>query len=273
MEKSTLPFVDPYNLSTDTKDLLIVSLVSFKAAETMAWLTKALGKPGGRWWRQHVHRVPLLQEIKHLIGDKKVTKGISARLPKNHKSLLPLQVRGKVLWFQNDSRCVIIAIRDGEDDDQEQALADFHWFLQELSKDFESPDFKDAPEEPMGHKRARAQVPDNLQDLVDKSLKTLEEHQQCHAAMYMPSRLVIRVQRLRDKAFQELRVKSLKRKQTEAVGQDNQGLVAQRQFDMAVHSAISFLESEAPAEGPVAPATAEEDESQGEDEDQDEAKD
>ena len=266
-----MPFIDPYNLSIETEDFLTVSLVSFKAGDAMAWLTKALKMPGGRWWRYHQNRFPLLLEITQLIRDKKVTKGCAGRMPRNHKSLLPLQVRGKVLWFQNDSRFVTLAIRDGKGEDEADAFAYVHWFLQELSKDFESPAFKEAPvEEPAEHKGVRAPVPEDLQDIVTETLKTLTEHHPCLSARYFHSRLSIRVQRRNDKVSQDFRVKGLKRKRDEAAEQDSQDLI-KRQFDLAVQSAISFLDSEAPAEdadsshqaqGLAAEPAAEEDEDQ-----------
>ena len=122
-EHDSLPWVNPFALASDEPDFLDVSLVSFKATGNLIWLEKSLELPS-RWWLRHHHRVPLIIEILDLIRSQKATTRAAARLPRTRECLLPLQIRGKALWFKNDSRCVIYAIRDGQ-----QALGDFQWFL------------------------------------------------------------------------------------------------------------------------------------------------
>lgn len=235
-EEQDLSVLDPYNLSNETDDNLSVSLVNFKASGNMTWLQKGL-ELSSRWWVLNHHRIPVLQEILNLIRNQKPKKGAAVRMPKNHKNLLPLQVRGKVLWFQNDSRCVILAVKKGQ-----EALDDFQWFLQELSKDIE--DLEEVPEEPVvgvGHKEIRAPIPEDIQDVVNESLQTIRDHPQCLSTVFLQSRSSIRVQRKNDKATKDLRVKDLKRKRAESAEQDNQDIV-KRQFDLVVQSAISFLD-------------------------------
>ena len=66
-------------------------------------------------------------------------------MPRNHKTLLPLQVRGKILWCENNSRCVILALKQGREVERLQ------WFTNELHKGTknlaEDPEVSDGPEE------------------------------------------------------------------------------------------------------------------------------
>ena len=92
LDKQTLPFVDPYSLADEPDEPLPVSLVSFKAAGNMHWLLSSLALPM-KWWVNNHWRIPLLQEILSLIRDKKPKQGGHVLMPRNHKSLVPLQVR------------------------------------------------------------------------------------------------------------------------------------------------------------------------------------
>lgn len=238
-EEQGLSFLDPYNQSNETDENLSVSLVNFKASGDMKWLQKGL-KLSSRWWVLNHHRIPVLKEILNLIRTSKPKKGGAGRLPKYHKSLLPLQVRGKVLWFQNDSRCVTLAVKKGQ-----EALDDVQWFLQELSKDIEH--LEEVPEGPVEvSKEIRAPIPEDINDIVNDSLQTIRDHPQCLSAVFLQSRSSIRVQRRNIKATKDLRVKDLKRKRAESVEQDNQDIV-KRLFDPIVQSAISFLDLQVPA--------------------------
>ena len=114
VETQTLAFVDPYSLAEEPDELLPVSLVRFSATADLNWLQQGLVLPT-RWWRQNHHRVPLIQEILQLIQDKKPTRGSQVLLPRNHKKLLPLPVRGRIRWFENNSRCVILALKQGRE--------------------------------------------------------------------------------------------------------------------------------------------------------------
>ena len=234
-EDTELSFVDPYGLASEPDEALAVSLVDLKATANITWLQQAFKLPA-RWWVRNHHRVPLVLEIQKLIRDQKATKGGQARLPRNHKSLLPLQVRGKILWFMNDSRSVVLAVRN-------ERLDDFHWFLQELVKDVQEHVLgQDDDQEPAGRRKGGGEIPEDLQDPVHETLQTLREHPQCLSAVWMPARLSFRVHRKSDKSMKELRVKDLKRKRSQAAETNNQTLV-KNQFDMLVPEASEFLDS------------------------------
>lgn len=255
-----LPFVDPYGLTSEPGEELAVSLVDLKATANINWLQQAFKLPC-RWWVRNHHRVPLVLEIQKLIRDQKPTKGGQSRLPRNHKSLLPLQVRDKILWFMNDSRSVVLAIKH-------EGLDDFQWFLQELHKDVHEHvlGHEHAPE-PSTRRKGVGEIPEDLQGPVLETLETIREHPQCLSAVWMPARFCFRVHRKSDKALKELRVKDLKRKRTQAAETDNESLV-KNQFDVIVPEAILFLDSSdcvpaassshQPLPGPVVPEASSE---------------
>ena len=86
--------LDPYDLSPSISDCLHVSLVHFKAQDP--WMVRTLQNCTTKWWIKNCMRVPLLQEVAELIRAKKSKKGGAPRFA---DAILPLQVRGKVLWF------------------------------------------------------------------------------------------------------------------------------------------------------------------------------
>jgi len=147
VETQTLAFVDPYCLAEEPDELLPVSLVRFSATGDLNWLHQGLVLPR-RWWLQNHFRVPLIQEILGLIEDKKPKRGSQVLLPRNHKNLLRLPVRGKILWFENNSRCVIVALKQGRE------VEHLQWFMDELHKDIwnlgESSEVSDGPEDQAG---------------------------------------------------------------------------------------------------------------------------
>ena len=247
VEEQSLPFVDPLNLASETEDMLSVSLVNFKATGNLQWLEKGL-ELKSRWWVFNHHRVPLLVEVLEKIREHKIKSGGQARLPRLRNHLLPLLIRGKLLWFQNDSRNVILAMRE------EQGLEDLGWFLAEMEKDIGEHAFQEAPEEapdssaPAVRKEIPGAMSEDLKPFVKAALGEIHSHPQCLNASFLQSRLSFRVQR-KDKSSKEFKVKDLKRKRTEAAEQDNQDLV-QRQFDVVQIAARSFLEAPDSSTGP-----------------------
>ena len=249
VESASLPFADPYNLVTMSDELIKVSLVSFKATGAKVWLEQGLHLPS-KWWLQNHANVPIMQEILELTRSQKPKTGGKSRLPRSQKSLIALKVRGKVLWFQNDSRCVTLGIMDGD-----EGLASFRWFLEELSKDSKDPGGSaaagDAGEPAESEPDDRG--PDELGTIVSGALHVLQSNPRCLQATFLPSRVSIRVVRKEDKAASLFRVKGLKRKREEASEHDSQEPV-KRQFDLVVSEALKFLESDEPHEAPAGSA-------------------
>jgi hypothetical protein len=232
--ETTLDFVDPYNLANEGDEELHVSLVNFNATGDKAWLNSALEKDA-RWWLRNAHEVPLLREVLLLISNKKVKKGGELLMPRKHKSLVPLQLRGKVLYFQNNSRCVTLALKQGHEVEQ------FKWFMNELKKDISSL----ANGEPeANNKPSKTEILEDIHEPLENALKTLRDHPRCSKANFVPSRQAFRLVRA-DKATIDIRVKELKRKRAEALEHDDQAGV-RRQFDIALQVCVEFLEHRDP---------------------------
>ena len=245
VEQATLSFVDPYKLAEEEPDVpLPVTLVSFQASMNAHWLQAPLALPA-RWWVQHHAEVPLLREILQLIKDKK-PQGRLKLMPKNPKCLLPLQIRGKTLWFENNTRRLKLALRQN----LEQPV--LLWFLQELNKDIlalgarasfsahsEASVFGTDSEEDLQHETP--DVPDNIKDLVDENLSNLSEHAQCASVNFQRSRHSFRITR-KDKVVKQVRVPNLKKNMTKALKMDtNENL--QQAFHMALAAGEDFLNS------------------------------
>ena len=116
VEQATLSFVDPYKLEEEEpEDHLPVTRVSFQATMNAHWLQAPLALPA-KWWLQHHAKVPLRREILQLIKAKKPQQGRQVLMPKHPKYLLPLQIRGKTLWFENNTRRLKLALRQNQED-------------------------------------------------------------------------------------------------------------------------------------------------------------
>ena len=128
--------------------------------------------PRKRWLQNHF-RVPLIQELLGLIKDKTPTQGSQVLMPTNHKNLLPLQVRGKILWRESNSLCVILALKQGRE------VEHLQWLMHELHKDIknlaEDPEVADGPEDQAGpgHKSNKLKLSEDLENLVKESLEQL----------------------------------------------------------------------------------------------------
>ena len=85
VESASLPFIDPYKLTTMSDEFIVASLVSFKATGTKVWLEQGLRLPS-RWWLQNHANLPILQEILELIRSQKPKTGGQSRLSKNRRA-------------------------------------------------------------------------------------------------------------------------------------------------------------------------------------------
>ena len=229
VKEVTLAWIDPFNVDPpdrpDPDDKLSVSLVALKVTVYNQWLVKALELPNDGW-RRYATKVGLLKEIQQKIRVKKVLPGRANRLPKNSKYLLPLEVRGKVLWFQNTSMCVVLAVRD-------EALGDLQWFLEELHKELQTKISGEAdagPDDPQP-------TADDLQVPVSECLKTIKEHAGCYSATWLPSKLSFRVKRKGDNAMKDFRIQRLKKKKVEAEKRD-----CKQVLDNQFHDAIPLIQ-------------------------------
>ena len=104
--------LDPHDLAGEDLghlDVLKVSLVHFKAHDNMVWLLKALSLPHSKWWRSNHAKIPLCEEV---LSQLRKVRPKNSRLPMQPTALVPLRIRDRVLWFQNNPRCVVLALVD-----------------------------------------------------------------------------------------------------------------------------------------------------------------
>ena len=266
VEKATMSVVDPYGLyQGDTEDLA-VSLVEFMASGNMVWLEKVIKarhhhlRP--KWFKENSWRIPLLKEVLALIRAQKDKRGGEARAPRCRDYLIALKVRGKTLLFKNDSRYVCFADHTGGPKDPDRAkesLSDFNWFLNQLSKDVGDLQEIDSDERAQAKDRRRVDTAD-IQDLIDDSLKSLEDHGNCSSAKYFQSRNSFQVKRGHDDEQKLFRVEALKKKRKADADTEGNASV-HRQFDLALARATAFLDNKAPGDldGPEGPDDVEED--------------
>ena len=257
VEALDLPFVDPYDIASEEPDEdRHVSLVHFNARSPSYWLCQNLDMPASPWWKQHRCNVPLFKEILNLIKAKKTTLGSAFRLPRNPKSLVPLKIREKVLWFENSSKSVTLALTAGDED------VELQWFLDELQKDIfdmagqysasscaeiDEPDLFQSPA-----KVSKKEAPANIKEYVNKTLKAIQEHQACSSAWFLNSRNAFRVIR-KDMELKEFVVKSLKKEQSKAVQTDDYENLKSA-FDVCMYKCIEFLNLPPGGAGLAAPA-------------------
>ena len=111
-------------------------------------MTKVLQLPSYAWWRTHRVHIPLLLGVLELMRAKKSKKWGDKRAD----CILPLKVRGKVLWLLNSHKYVSLALREdktkaegqevvqgeAQGEGEDLAITDLRWFLSELSKDIQS---------------------------------------------------------------------------------------------------------------------------------------
>ena len=113
-----------------------MNLVPLKVAANVKWIAGPRGaiKVPFFWWHQHSSSIPLLMEIKDLIKQGKPGR----RMPREQKSLVLVEVRGKILLVLNHPSQVSLALRGhpgalpGSFEDETGILG---WFFTELEKD------------------------------------------------------------------------------------------------------------------------------------------
>ena len=251
-----LATMDPFGLAESDKECMRATLVKFPASgptSLRTWLHKILHLPTSTWWSQNCSRIPLLLEVLDLIDSKK-PKGNTHAL-RHPEAIMPMEVRGKVLWFMKNSRCVTLALLEGheKEPEEEPAITDLQWFLKELRKDTEL--LLRAPveaERPVGQElvppprgRPKTSTPRDCEEIVDECLLRLRSHPQCRNAGYFDSRHCLWVARKGHKGRREFRVHELKRKRAASADHDHAGPVHDA-FDKAMSLALSFLGPEAP---------------------------
>ena len=237
-----MTLLDPYEVDTsgaaaeETKQ--DVALVDLRASGKHTWLHKPMELPK-RWFKRNHGRIPLLREILQAIRGPKRRDMRAARC---REYLVALKVReGRVLWFKNDSRMVLLAVK------QEPAgVEDLTWFLQELQNDIAALQEDDIDEEDaraQADKEHRHGVPTDIQEMVGETVRTLQEHPECAAAKYLPSKNAMKVVRKGDRAEKRITIKKLKKLRSKGEASTCEDAI-QRQFDKLHAEAAAFLDGE-----------------------------
>ena len=123
------------------------------------------------------------------------------RRPRYHKILIPLSIRGRVLWFVNDARCVTFAY-------QSHNLPDLSWFLHQLNDDIQEVLTEGAASRTPRQPDIATVEAQNLQQCKQILLDNLKDYPPCRSAFFLNTKLVIRVARSSDGARKEFGISS-----------------------------------------------------------------
>ena len=118
-------------------------------------------------------------------------KPLDGRKPRYHKILIPICIRGRVLWFVNDARCVTFAY-------QSHNLHDLSWFLHQLNDDIQEVVAEGAPGRAPRQPDTATVEQQDLQKCKKILLDNLKEYPPCRSAFFLNTKLVIRVARVSD---------------------------------------------------------------------------
>ena len=258
VEEATCSWVDPYNLVSEPEEHLPVKLVAFRKilGNGMRWLASEMRLPRSRTTAARFKNMPLFWEVRDLIRNKKKR---NCRLPMRHKSLVPLEIRGRVLWFMNDSRNVTLALRDGPSDKENlRANEDLQHFVRELHQDLIKHMIGNGEHgiTVLPGRPERSAVPEDLRIPVQEAIETLITYVKCRKAKYLVSRNTIVVHRDPDGAKGTFNVKGMHRERNKALVTGGEVGDVARTFKLATLQAIAFLD------GPHASEPSD-DESQG----------
>jgi hypothetical protein len=179
----------------------------------------------------------LLLEIRENI--KNIKNNIGARYPKEHGSMVILQVRERILFVQNLQNIVVLGLRGtpgappGTPEDEIGAL---QWFLKELEQDIEKVLSPGEPEQNQATNMGSAEDEHHeFLEVIQDCTKNLRKHSNCQKAFFMPSRSCFRAH-TKDKRSSEFRVQKLKRKR----GLENE---KDQEYHKALSRALVFLGS------------------------------
>ena len=242
-EDVAMYLLDPYKVDTsgaaDEEKKHKVSLVDLRASGNHTWLQKPMDLPC-KWFVRNHGRIPLLQEILQAI---RAPKRQDARASRCREYLVALKVRddeegrGRVLWFKNESRFVLLAVKATE-----EGVADLAWFLQEMKKDIAALQEDDIEEEEAtATKERRGGVPEVIQGMVSEAMESLQAHPQCATVMFLPSKNAMRMVRKGDKAEKRITIKQLKKLLAKSDASACEDAI-QRQFDRLQAEAVEFLD-------------------------------
>ncbi len=209
--KLTAHVIDPHSLGgVDLDGEATLNAVDLSANANTTWLVgpRAPIQKKPFWWRANAGRIQILNEIKANIKAGKP----SARMPKERKSFVFVQVRGKTILVLNNPRRVLLALTcspgaGAASFEEEKGI--LQWLTAEMKEDIKT---LTDPEEAKAAKAPRGAVDPVMQG----GLKSLNALKAVRAAAWLPSRSAIKVT-LNNKNAKEFRVLSSKKRKTAAV--------------------------------------------------------
>ena len=236
VEEATCTWVDPYNLVSELREHLPVRLVAFKKilGNDMRWLQQEMNLPRTRTMASKFLNMPLFWDVRDLIEKKKNKK---SRMPKRHTSLVPLEIRGRVLWFMNNHNVVTLALHGPS------ANEDLQFFIRELQQDLILYMIGNGQHgiNVLPRRQAKSAVPEDLKAPVKEALDVLMTYQKCQKARYCFHRNQIVVRRAPDGTRGTFTVKGMHRERNKVLVTSGEVGDIERTFKLATLQAIAFL--------------------------------
>ena len=192
MQPARLDLVDPYDLISTIANLNImepleVNMADFDVAAEVKWLAgpRGLIELPFFWWRTHAKGIPLLMEIKDMVGKGKPR---SSKIPRGNKRLALVRVREKTVLVPNDPRHGSLALKGhagAEPGSFEDDTGVMGWFLTELDKDT-----KTFQEELV---QSQAAASSSTPQAIEEGLGRLKSDSSERSATWQPSRMSFNV--------------------------------------------------------------------------------
>ncbi len=212
--KLTAHVIDPHSLGgVDLEGEATLNAVDLSANANTTWLVgpRAPIQKKPFWWKANAGRIQTLNEIKANIKAGKP----SARMPKERKSFVFVQVRGKTILVLNDPRRVLLALTcspgaGAASWEGEEGI--LQWLTAELQEDIKTLTVPEEAKAPRAAKAGRGAVDPVMQE----GLESLNAVEAVRTALWLPSRSTIKVT-LNDNNAKEFRVLSSKKRKTTAM--------------------------------------------------------
>lgn len=167
-------------------------VLNMKGTMRAHWLEKNLKLPWG-WWRKHISEVPLMNEISETIAQSKrsknKTKTLEDIVAARSNVVVVIKIRELDLFVVNDSRSVVIALREDNIENE------FLQFYEELKKDIEAlvSNTEQELHKAQGKRKWESTANEELEGIISESTEILKRHVSCTSVCFNPSRGCLKV--------------------------------------------------------------------------------
>ena len=251
--------VDDEGLLGGDQSSVLFKFLPLHSNANMTWALKTLQKPCSEWKKQH-KVLPILNEIRSALeGLKKKVGGVRQR--KMPRCVVPLQIRGQTILVQHHVVQLHLAFRPGDE------LQILPWFLQELSKDFET--LQNDEEHPEENQEEEEQNPKEDQEdssrtwhqikeakIIEECLQVIKGYETVQHANWCPSRMSFKVT-LVSKQTRFSWVPGLRKRRRAAGAHDEEDSATlqalQQQFDNVIQEVLMFLSEPAASSASAMP--------------------